>query len=219
MNSKKKNLSSNTKKGGNFLNTFSKSIISIDKRPKNYNVHIPGSKFLKSFSSSSNPQSQLLNVIFNRRVPNQSEYDITNISPNNPISSKFTNKEPYIFLNSDEKYLFVIYREKKKKDVAIPELKLHFLAGYLYRTPTKIFPYVEPKIKPNKKQKFIVKLYKYPINDKLRVYTKIENVVNRKEAYQEFIKYVSANNLQEVKKFIYVVIGDSQSGFNLLNMA
>ncbi len=207
----------NTKiKGGNFLNTISNSVFKNTKK-KDYHVHVPGSNFVKSLTStiSNTKQTNILNVIFERNSPKP--IDITNISSSTLVSSISTEKEPYISVNSMDKYLIAIYREKNKKNNPTPIFLLHFLVGYINRTPTKLFHYISPKLKPGKKQKFILNLYKYPINDKTKIFTKINNV-NKKLAYQEFNTYINTVKIPVIKQIIYIINGELGSSINLFNM-
>jgi hypothetical protein len=210
----KKNTKRNSKKGGSFLNTLGSSIFQNTKK-KSYAVTYPGSKFLKTLSPTNPGNQQLLSVIFNHHTPQQ--IDIINTPHTTLIPSKSTIREPYILVNSMDKYLLVIYREIIKKDIPIPKRLLHFAVGYIYRTPTKLFPYVEPKIKPGKKQKFIIKLYKYQLTDKTKNFIKINNF-NKKKAYQELSIYINAMNFQPPKTYVYVIKGDYNQDVNLFNL-
>ena len=210
----KRNTKRNTKKGGSFLNKLGSSIFQNTKK-KSYNVTFPGSKFLKTLSSTNLGNQKLLSVIFNHHTPQQ--IDIINTPPTTLIPSKFTIREPYILLNSMDKYLLVIYREIIKKDITIPQRALHFAVGYIYRTPTKLFSYIEPKIKPGKTQKFVINLYKYELTDKTKNFIRINNV-NKKKAYQELSIYINSMKFQPPKIYVYVIKGDFNQGINLFNM-
>jgi hypothetical protein len=207
----------NTKKGGSFLNTLGSSIFQNTKQ-KSYNVTFPGSKLFKKFkslTSTSSSNDKLLSVIFNHHTPQQ--IDIINTPPTTLIPSKLTIREPYILVNSMDKYLLVIYRESIKKNIPIPKKLLHFAVGYIFRTPTKIFQYVEPKIKPGKTQKFVINLYKYELTDKTKNFIKINNV-NKKKAYEELSIYINSMRFQPPKMYVYVIKGDFNQGVNLFNM-
>jgi hypothetical protein len=214
---KTKNKLNNTKrKGGSFLNIIGNSVFKNNKK-RNYSVKYPGSGLIKAFSSgSSNPQNKLISIIFNHHKPNEKAYDITNLT-NNTLSSKFTTKEPYLRINNSDKYLIVIYREKNKKNIPEPIYLLHFLVGFINSLPTKIFHYIEPKIKPGRKQKFIVKIYKYPVTDKTKIFTTINNF-NKKKAYQELSTYLNTVKLPVINTFVYYVQGEFGSSVNLFNM-
>ena len=203
-------------KGGNFLNNIGSSVFQNTKK-KNYTVRLPGSDLFKSSKTSQSYQPKL-SIIFNYHVPNEEQYDITTISPHNPISSKYTSREPHIIITDNSKYLIVLYREIKNKKNPTPKLLLHFLIGFINNVHTKLFSYIEPIIKIGKKQKFVVKMYKYPITDTSKDFIKIHNI-NKKKAFEELSSYLINNRLQLVNTFVYVVKGEpNQGGLNLFSL-
>jgi len=204
-----------TKKGGGILDSIGSAIVQVPKK-KDYSVHIPGSDLAKTLSSfTKTEKEQILKIIFNYRKSNQ--IDITTISPNKLISSDSITNEPYVLLNSMGKYLIVMYREVIKKNIPTPKLLLHFLLGYINRSPTKIFSYIAPNPKFGKTQKFIIKLYKYPPTDTTSNFLKINNFKKQK-AYEEFNTYINNNKLLPINTFSFLVKGEASAGINLLNI-
>ena len=80
----------------------------------------------------------------------------------------------------------------------------------------KIFPFIAPKTKPGKVQKFIIKLYKYPDSNN-KEFVKINNI-NKKKAYDEFNTYITNNKLLPINTFIFNVKGSSNQGVDLFNI-
>ena len=208
-------LNKNIKNGGGILDSIGSAIVQVPKT-KDYSVHIPGSGFAKTLSSfTKTEQAKMLQIIFNYRQPNQ--IDITTISPTKIIPSESITREPYILVNSMGKYLLVIYREVIKNNIPVPKLLLHFLIGYINRSPVKIFHYIEPKPKLGKIQTFVIKLYKCPPNDNTSNFIKINNI-DKQKAYAEFNTYISTNKLLPINTYRFMVKGGTSSGVNLFNM-
>lgn len=185
------------KKGGGFFNNIGKSIIQLPKT-KNYNVSVPGTGMIKSLSSLSSSLSgessinNTFNIIFGYPSPNQ--YDITKLTGTKLIPSNIFIKAPLIRFNLFGKYLLVLYREVNKSNIPTPTLLLHYLVGYYNKKPKEIFYFKDTKIKSGRLQNFVIKLYKYPPDDKAETFIKIENY-KKKLAYNELNTYIINNKL------------------------
>ena len=207
---KQSKIQSNNKlslKGGNFLDALSKTIISIPKE-KDYRVRYPGSGLInlldpsKLGSQKKTNNTKLLQLIYNYRQPKQR--DISDISINEVLDTNLVSSKPYININSMNKYLLVMYRQVKKKNSPLPKLLLYWLVGYVNRTGTTLFHYIQPNVKTGRTHRFVIKLYKYPVTDKTNTFIKINNV-NKQKAYEEFQNYIKSQNLIAIKTIQFIV--------------
>ena len=217
---KKSKIQSNNKlslKGGNFLDALSKQIISIPKE-KDYRVRYPGSGLInlldpsKLEGSLSNTKQKLLTIIYSYKQPNQ--YDISDIDNSEILDNSVVSSKPYININSMNKYLLVMYRQVKKKNLPLPKLLLYWLVGYVNRTGTTLFHYIQPNVKTGRTHRFVIKLYKYPVTDKTNTFIQINNV-NKQKAYIEFQDYIQSQGLISVVTLQFKVRNTGQNGLDL----
>lgn len=220
---KQSKLQSNKKlslKGGNLLDTLSKSIISIPKE-KDYRVRYPGSGLISLLDPStlegslSNTKQKLLTIIYNYRQPNQ--YDISEIDNSEILDNSIVSSKPYVIVNSMNKYLLVMYRQVIKKNMQYPKLLLYWLVGYVNRTSSTLFHYIQPDVKTGRTHSFVIKLYKFPVTDKTNTFIKINNI-NKQKAYIEFQDYIKSQNLISVTTLQFKVRNTGQNGFDIFSL-
>jgi len=216
---KKNQTFKNKKYGGGIFESIGSAIVHVPKK-KNYTIKIPGSNIMNMlnpktstlFGNSS--KQEFIKIIFNYHLDNQ--ININDISPNTILSSNKIYKEPYVLINSMDKFLLVMYRIINKKNIPTPKFLLHWLIGYMNRMPTKIFNFIPPNPKVGKIHNFFIKLYKLPdINNKN--FININNI-NKKKAYEEFISYIKSQNLLPIRSYSFMVKGSLGEGINLFNM-
>ena len=220
-NTKKYNSNKNKKGGADFFG----GLIQVPDK-KNYNVKLPGSRYakmlnpnlyisLKDKNNNKLNQSQQLKIIFNYRDANQ--LDIANSPDNTTIDSTLTTREPYIFINSYKyKFLIVMYKQIINIDKTYTKL-LYWLAGYYHRNYTKLFPYIEPDVRPGFKSNYTIKIYKCPDTDISNNFIKINNV-DKAKAYKELNEYISKYQLLPITTINFTVKGNINKGISLFNM-
>ena len=218
---KKYNTNKNKKGGADFFG----GLIQVPDK-KNYNVKLPGSRYakmlnpnlyisLKDKNNNKLNQSQQLKIIFNYRDANQ--LDIANSPDNTTIDSTLTTKEPHIFINSYKyKFLIVMYKQIINIDKTYTKL-LYWLVGYYHRNYTRIFPYIEPDVRPGFKSNYTIKIYKCPDTDISNNFIKINNV-DKAKAYKELNEYISKYQLLPITTINFTVKGNINKGISLFNM-
>jgi hypothetical protein len=223
-NTKKYNSNKNKKGGADFFG----GLIQVPDK-KNYNVKLPGSRYAKMLNpnlyissktknnkkNNKSNQSQQLKIIFNYRDVNQ--LDIANSPDNTTIDNTLTTQEPYIFINSYKyKFLIVMYRQIINIDKTYKNL-LYWLAGYYHRNYTRIFPYIEPNVRPGERSNYIIKIYKCPDNDISNNFLKINNI-DKAKAYEELNEYIKKYELYPITTINFTVKGNPNKGISLFNM-
>ena len=193
---------------------------------KTYNSTFPGSKYTKMLNpnlyisiknkhSKNNNKSNQLRIIFNYRSANK--VDIANLPDNTVIDNTLTTIEPNVFINSYKyKFLLVMYRLNLNIDKTYTKL-LYWLVGYYHRNLTRIFPYIEPDVKPGFSSKYTIKIYKCPDTDTSNTFLRINNIEKAK-AYAEFNEYINKVKPMLLTTINFIVRGDPNKGISLFNI-
>ena len=98
-----------------------------------------------------------------------------------------------------------------------PKLLLYWLVGYVNRTASTLFHYIQPDVKTGRTHRFVIKLYKFPVTDKTNTFMKINNI-NKQKAYIEFQDYIKSQNLISVTTLQFKVRNTGQNGLDIFSL-
>ena len=211
---------------------FFGGLISVPEK-KNYSV--PGERTAQllnpnlylSIKKKNNKNSQKLQIVFNRGAGDA--IDISQVPDNTTIYSDIIRKEPYLYIESLNKFLIVMYKEVLKNFEKIK--LLYWLMGYNNYNIKPIFNYIQPVIPVGTNADFTIKIYKLPNNIDLNdIKNKINaNIaVNHNNLYNEIIlnkaynilfdTYLKPYNLLPITKINFKVKGSSNQVIDIFSM-
>lgn len=224
-------------RGGSMFNGFGNFLIHTET-----NLSTPLDKYKARLKSVlKQPKKGLMHIIYNRGTPDAVVLDsnINNASSNRPIADTVTDTQPYIEINSDNKFLVVLVE-------LIPNGMHRLLWALIITSRTLkqvLLPYIGPTPAPTLTSNCVFRIYAYPKTqqltrkiqeilyqkqkntDKMQIAKPMNNLIfksdkldiKRQNEYKTYMEYVVKNNLKLITIKSMKVFKDTTSGTAILS--